>query len=54
MQTELKEAIQIKINEFDAAKEMNKSNEELLRIYKELKELQYQKVLAEVSIEVKG
>lgn len=46
---ELKEAIEAKIKEFDIANEVRKDHAEALRIYKELKELQYKKVLAEIS-----
>jgi hypothetical protein len=46
---ELKEAIEAKIIQFETAKESGKPHDELSKIYKELKELQFQKVQAELS-----
>jgi len=46
---ELKEAIKAKTLEFETALESGKTPEELLKIYKELKELQYQKVQQELK-----
>jgi hypothetical protein len=48
----LQEAIQAKTAEFEKAKQLGKPPDELLTIYKELKELQYQKVLADHSLNV--
>ena len=45
---ELNEAIKAKIIEFETAMELEKPNFELLKIYKELKELQFQKVQIEL------
>jgi hypothetical protein len=44
----LKEAIQPKTLELETALGLQKPHEELLKIYKELKELQYKKVREEV------
>ena len=44
---ELNNAIRLKIIELDAATELSKSNAEVMKIYKELKELKYQLVQEE-------
>ena len=49
---ELKETIKAKIALFEMAMEMGKPHAELLKIYKELKELQFEKVQQELSTEV--
>jgi hypothetical protein len=49
---EIKTAIQQKTIEFEAAMELGKPNTELLKIYKELKELRYALVKAENNLEV--
>lgn len=46
---DLIETIRTKTMEFEVALETGKSQAELLTIYKELKELQYQKVQAELT-----
>ena len=49
---ELKEAFRNKTNELELAMELKKPQAELLKIYKELKELQYQKVREKLVNEV--
>lgn len=46
---ELKKALKAKTIEFELAMETGKPHSELLKIYKELKELQYQKIQAELE-----
>lgn len=48
--TELNEAIKAKTIALEVAKEAGRPETELLEIYKELKELQYQKVQAELNL----
>jgi hypothetical protein len=48
---ELKAAIRVKHRELDTAMEAGNSQQQALRIYKELKELQYQLVQAELKEE---
>jgi hypothetical protein len=48
----LQEALEAKTAEFETAKQSGKPPDELLTIYKELKELQYQKVLADHFLNV--
>jgi hypothetical protein len=44
---ELKDAITLKTFEFETAVATGKPNKEIMRLYKELKELKYQLVIAE-------
>ena len=46
---ELKEAIRLKTLAYEKAKERDVAHEELVKIYKELKELQYLKVQLELT-----
>jgi hypothetical protein len=46
---ELKKALQSKLVELDVAMELGKPRKELLHLYKELKELQYRLLHAEVT-----
>lgn len=46
---EINQAITAKMLELEVAKEAGRPDAELLKIYKELKELQYQKVQAELN-----
>jgi ribosomal 50S subunit-associated protein YjgA (DUF615 family) len=46
---ELKDAIQNKMNELEVAMELGKPHHELLKLYRQLKELQYQKTILEAS-----
>lgn len=46
---EIKEAIKAKTQQFEIALEMGRPHNELLGIYKELKELQYQKTQKELA-----
>lgn len=48
-QTELMEAIRTKTAELEAAQEAGRPQEEIAALYKELKELQYQKVQADLE-----
>jgi len=48
----LSQALEAKAIELETAKESGKPPEELLKIYKELKELQYQKVLHDHALDV--
>ena len=48
---EILEAIQGKKIELEAAMQLGRSNDDLLKLYKELKELQYRLVQAELSLE---
>ena len=48
---EIMEAIQGKKIELEAAIQLGKSNEDLLKMYKELKELQYRLVQVELTLE---
>lgn len=48
----LNEVIERKAIEFETAKQLGKPPDELLKIYKELKELQYQKVLSDHALNV--
>jgi hypothetical protein len=51
---ELKNAITLKTLEFETAVAASKPNKEVMKLYKELKELKYQLVLAEnVSLDKK-
>lgn len=47
--TELDKAIQIKTIELEAAQQVGKSHHELAKLYRELKELRYQRVQAELK-----
>jgi hypothetical protein len=49
---ELQQAIRAKTIEFETAMELGRSHEELLKIYKELKELQFQKVQSEHALKL--
>lgn len=51
---EVNQAITAKMLELEVAKEMGRPDPELLKIYKELKELQYQKVQTELNPEGQG
>ena len=48
-QNEIKNALRIKSVEWEMAFEMGKSYQELLQIYKEIKELQYDLVKAQLN-----
>lgn len=52
--TELNEAIQAKTIELEVAQETGRPDSELLELYKELKELQYQKLQAELNLSDQG
>lgn len=47
--TELKEALRLKTIEFEAAQQAGLPHDDLMSIYRELKELQYQKLQAELA-----
>lgn len=50
--TKLAQALESKAIEFEVAKELEKPHDELLKIYKELKELKYRKVLIDHALDV--